>query len=274
MLLQMGVAPRQKALDERIPACHREELARAAEAPAVHPHPNTTRKRAQPGAEPTAAVSVETLQEERRAACAQWADLLKQRRSHAANPSAAERRAYRQKVLEDRARGRRGLGMPARRVAHGADVTNDADLPPTKRTRRAANLEHWCLFNSWGQCPECRAMQPRPLSPATMKPGLRPFIPKRDCSKCSSKCAVAIPAPEDVPEVLRGLSDEAVAALSPLEIDTGPVVRAKGNSGYRFHMGHDPVCVARHVCPRQDSAHPRQCDAPQGSRGVPLAPGL
>ena len=37
----------------------------------------------------------------------------------------------------------------------------------------------------------------------------------------------------DVPEVLRELSAEAAQALSPLEIDVGPVVRAEHKSGYR-----------------------------------------
>ncbi|CAJ1338475.1 unnamed protein product, partial [Effrenium voratum] len=48
-------------------------------------------------------------------------------------------------------------------------------------------------------------------------------------------CGMMALSVADVPEALRGLSLEAAQALSPLEIDVGPVVRAEHKSSYRQH---------------------------------------
>ena len=53
-----------------------------------------------------------------------------------------------------------------------------------------------------------------------------PAIDSKQCSNCSARRPHEVPAPGDVPEPLRNLELPVLTALSPLEIFTGPLVRA------------------------------------------------
>ena len=53
-----------------------------------------------------------------------------------------------------------------------------------------------------------------------------PAIDSKHCSNCSARRPHEVPAPGDVPEPLRNLAQPILTALSPLQIFTGPVVRA------------------------------------------------
>jgi len=64
---------------------------------------------------------------------------------------------------------------------------------------------------------------------------LPPQVSQKNCFHCKAQRQYFVPRPQDCPEALRGLSEEACRALSPLEIDTGIYVRAK--DGYRQHTG-------------------------------------
>eukprot|EP00969_Alexandrium_andersonii_P255135 11278162-Alexandrium_andersonii.AAC.1 len=52
--------------------------------------------------------------------------------------------------------------------------------------------------------------------------------------RCKAKRAQMCPQPDDVPSDLRGLSPEAVRALSPLDVDVGPETRSTDSVG-RFN---------------------------------------
>jgi len=59
---------------------------------------------------------------------------------------------YKKRVAKDRANARRGgMKLPAKREAP-EDVDNSTSLPPAKRSRRVADMEHCFKYNSWYQC--------------------------------------------------------------------------------------------------------------------------
>ena len=86
------------------------------------------------GRRPTAQTTAEELK-------ARWATALAKRQSSKAGATAAEKKAYREQVLADRARGRKHAGRPKERTASGTAVDNEAPLPPAKRSARAAGLD-------------------------------------------------------------------------------------------------------------------------------------
>ena len=59
----------------------------------------------------------------------------------------------------------------------------------------------------------------------------KPEIPKSSCKTCSSKQKHYVPKPVDVPEELRGLSEDALQALRPLDVNVGPERRSKTDYG-------------------------------------------
>lgn len=59
----------------------------------------------------------------------------------------------------------------------------------------------------------------------------KPEIAASACKNCNSKQRCYVPQPSDVPMPLRGLSQEAVEALRPLDIDVGPVTRSTTHYG-------------------------------------------
>ena len=127
------------------------------------------------------------------------------------------------------------MRLPAKKEAP-EDVDNSTGLPSAKRSRIAAYLEHWCKYNSWCQCEACHTVQTRTMTPTNLAPGLSPTVPQNQCKLRCGKSTVYIPKLEDVPKKLRNLSADALAALSPLEIDVGKEVRAK-EGGYRHKQG-------------------------------------
>ena len=60
------------------------------------------------------------------------------------------------------------------------------------------------------------------------------------CGNCKSTRPQYVPKPEDVPAPLRSLPKKVVAALSPLEVDAGPVVRSRvpGTKSDRTALGY------------------------------------
>ena len=112
-------------------------------------------------------------------------------------------------------------------------------LPKAKRSKLSMDFERWCELYSWCMCAECGYLQPRDLTETTLTNDQKVHCTKRACSQCGSRRGGQVLDPEKVPEQLRDLSEEACAALSPLQIDVGPVLRAKNKggfaTGYRQH---------------------------------------
>ena len=153
--------------------------------------------------------------------------------ARAADPAA--QLAYRARVLDDRARARRRLGRPGFRAARGAVVDNDSGLPPAKRSRVSVDFDRWCQYHAWAQCAGCGLMRPRDLTQATLTRDQKVHVSEKSCMWCRGDRAHPVVGPDDVPPELRGLAPETARALSPLEIDVGPLVRAQHHAGYRQH---------------------------------------
>ena len=210
-LRRLLAAARNKIIAERIPAEHHEFFKATFQAP------RTKRP---------AARRPET-----------WQDLLAKRASHRAPASEEKLATYRKRKLDDRARVRRCFKIDGR-VQRGAEVDNSTGLPPPKRSKLAEDLWRWCAERSWKLCRSCAGMGPADLTQKALAAEADdPTVAM--CKRCSAKVVCEAPAPDDVPEELRGLDDESAAALAHLECNVGPVVRARNQggqvSGYRQH---------------------------------------
>ena len=120
-------------------------------------------------------------------------------------------------------------------------VSNDSGLPAATHSELSAGLRRWCERGAWGACPECGILHARPLhqQAITRKSTQPPTMAKSLCKRCCSQQQPYVPKAEDVPEPLRDLSAEILAALRVLEVDVGPEERATNayglETGYRKH---------------------------------------
>lgn len=217
-LRRMAAASRQKAVDERVPEEHKAYFQKALTADGNN----------KPGA--------------KRASCrrpasvggSDWKTILEQRKTLGGPRPDHEVKNYRIHVLDDRARVRRRFGLPGG-APRGAEVNNETGLPLPKRRKLGQQLHEWCRSGSWGMCRQCHSMAPLDLTESSLQRQKALTIPASQCSRCRAKTVCAAPVPEEVPEPLRNLGKQTVGALSPLEIDVGPQIRAAHNSGYRQH---------------------------------------
>ena len=181
----------------------------------------------------------------------EWPELLQHRQLARASLDENEVETYEAAVRADRRQVRRKVLCPEYKGKHGtkaqderevkkvtskcgplSDVAaNDAGLP-APADAQARMLEHWCKRGSWAMCEKCHAMQPRNLEPGDLKKVAGATVSAKACAYC--KLGERVPQPEDIPVPLRGLAPEVLEALRPLEVDTGPEVRAP--NGYRNHM--------------------------------------
>ena len=95
---------------------------------------------------------IQDIKKESEAATKKWAECLQRRQTAAAAPSESAVQKYKKRVVKDRANARKGgMKLPAKREAP-EDVDNSTSLPPAKRSRRVADMEHCFKYNSWCQC--------------------------------------------------------------------------------------------------------------------------
>ncbi|CAJ1390310.1 unnamed protein product, partial [Effrenium voratum] len=163
LLQQLSPAAKAKALAERIPEDARREILEA-----LHHGAAARRPRSQ--------ASPSELQE-------RWAPGLAQRQSAKAPATAAQKKAYREQVLADRARGRKHAGRIPERAARGAEVSNSPPVPPAKRSAKAAGLERWALRNAWAQCRACGQMLPRDLTQKALARAQKVTAPSSQCPR-------------------------------------------------------------------------------------------
>eukprot|EP00971_Amphidinium_carterae_P337810 6474834-Amphidinium_carterae.1 len=76
-------------------------------------------------------------------------------------------------------------------------------------------------------------MVPLDMTEDSLQKEQDPYVASRSCPRCRMSVLTIAPTPAEVPDELRGLSTEAALALSPLEVDAGPEIRAQHNTGYR-----------------------------------------
>ena len=110
---------------------------------------------------------------------------------------------------------------------------NDTGLPAAQLTEKAKHVELWCKEGSWAVCEQCGSVQARHLKENDTHRATGPTIKAcKNCAKPMEK-RTWVPAPHEVPGPLRGLHEDVIRALRPLDIDCGPEWRAE--FGYRFH---------------------------------------
>ena len=154
-----------------------------------------------------------------------WEKLLEPRCHSGVQPTEEEQRQYRQKKADDQRRLRSKFGPLVE-----AKATDDNSW----RSPLATSMEEWCQEFAWRTCKSCHRMVTAPLheSNLTGKPGRKSKVVQK-CSHCSKGTGYPTVSPEDIPEVLRNLTENVLWALRPLEPDVGPV--AKARHGYRVH---------------------------------------
>ena len=227
----------------RVPDARREEIHKKVAAD-TRPRAAARRERAKPKPAPA------------RAARTSWATALASRKRAWRPLTAAEAKKYKKRVKTDRKRVQQKFfeahdieAPPAEDIAD-----NDAGLPAPARSEQGRFVELWAKFGSWGICKDCRSLQPRCLEPIDCRRVAKPEIAPRACKACQNS-KVSIPKFEDIPQPLRALSKDAVQALRPLDIDSGPYRRAA--YGYRVHSAMIRLAWAAESIPEKISQLPR-----------------
>ena len=167
-----------------------------------------------------------------RSARLKWRAALKKRKSLLSQPNDAARKNYdgRLKNIKKKTRARFQIKEDNRQLDN-----EGTGFPVAKRSRRAADLERWCISGSWAQCERCLVMQPRDMMPSTFDKEQSATIKPKQCWRCSAKRQHLVPTVAQAPKELQGLADDEVAALSLLDIDVGPEIRSLQSAGYRQH---------------------------------------
>ena len=162
-----------------------------------------------------------------------WEKLLEPRCHSGVQPTEEEQRQYRQKKADDQRRLRSKFGPLVE-----AKATDDNSW----RSPLATSMEEWCQEFAWRTCKSCHRMVTAPLheSNLTGKPGRKSKVVQK-CSHCSKGTGYPTVSPEDIPEVLRNLTENVLWALRPLEPDVG--TRCQSQAWVSCAHGHDPFLV-------------------------------
>ena len=161
-----------------------------------------------------------------------WTTVLQHRKRAFRELSSTEVTAYKKRRTADRKRVEKKFFLDNELPKPEAkDIAkNDAGLPAAASSDRAAFVEHWCKFGSWGICRKCHSLQPRPLEPIDARRVAQAEITSNACKQCKGKKWV--PQPDEIPKHLRKLSLNMAKVLRPLDIDVGRMKKA--NNGYRM----------------------------------------
>ena len=161
-----------------------------------------------------------------------WTTVLQHRKRAFKALGSTEVTAYKKRRTADRKRVAKKFFLDNQLpVPEAKDIaTNEAGLPAARSSDRAAFVEHWCKFGSWGICRTCHSLQPRPLEPIDARRVAQAEITSNACKQCKGKKWV--PQPDEIPERLRKLTMKMAKVLRPLDIDVGRVKKA--NNGYRI----------------------------------------
>ena len=182
----------------------------------------------------------EARRQKEKAAAKQWKICMGWRQPALRLTNEKALKSYRAAVLADQRWATKNFypDAPRRPRAAGEDlasiVDNECTLPPAFTSEEAIGLQCWCQKGAWGMCPQpdCRLLQARHLTQKDLDAPAGPLIAPSACRRCRAKRQYMVPRPEDVPEKLRDLDPEVLAALRPLDLDVGPEKRS-GTGGYR-----------------------------------------
>ena len=119
-----------------------------------------------------------------------WTTVLQHRKRAFKALGSTEVTAYKKRRTADRKRVAKKffVDKPAACARGQGDIaTNDAGLPAASSSDRAAFVEHWCKFGSWGICRTCHSLQPRPLEPIDGRRVAQAEITSNACKQCKGK---------------------------------------------------------------------------------------
>jgi len=154
-----------------------------------------------------------------------WTTLLAHRQRVTGEATAEERATYRRRLREDENRLRRKFPEWYRAKTNKEEGW---------RSKGAERFEHWCRESSWTMCKQCRRMEPRSLRQVDIAGQRgRQTNTVEHCKHCKNGTGYPTVQIEDIPEVLRGLSEKSLWALGLLDIFSGQAVWAP--HGYRVH---------------------------------------
>jgi len=160
---------------------------------------------------------------ERLPCCEKWEELLSQRKSVAPKATRDARDAYPDWVRDDTALRNKKFSL-----AFDPDIEPESWMTPL-----AQHFHQWARWNSWVMCAQCQRLQKRPFQAIDAANPSRRKQTVTKCTHCASGAGYGATKIDDIPEVLRDLSEEALEALRPIEIDVG--VYERGDWGYRVH---------------------------------------
>ncbi|CAE7463496.1 unnamed protein product, partial [Symbiodinium microadriaticum] len=154
---------------------------------------------------------------------ADWASLLESRQAQFASSSDTVAAYDRGRASQLRALQRK---FPA--------VYAEGGRPAEEwQTELAKAFSSFAQNRSWRICRQCARMVPQSFEPKHLRSSarLQPRLPA--CGHCAAGVGYWVPRPSDVPEPLRKLPEEVLAALTILDVYTGPAERAP--HGYWVH---------------------------------------
>lgn len=156
----------------------------------------------------------------------EWAKALRHRTCHQKIPGKALSDHEATEAAQDRKLARK---FPA---LYGPNPRREEEW----MSPRALALARWCRYKSWRLCSQCHRLLPQRFEATHARQSSQsgPLAPACATCKSDGKIGYWAPGPDDVPRPLRKLTEEAIEALRPFEIDIGPECRAP--SGYRAHM--------------------------------------
>ena len=137
----------------------------------------------------------------------------------------------RERELERRKEHRRNLLESKREAFIEECDLDDADGPSILHTPEVEDLHFWCREQSCTCCPKCNKLAPRKLLPSFRN---RSPTPPENACNCGQG-VYTVPTVDDVPLLLRNLTEEDVRVLRPLEIHCGDYQRHM--YGYRQCTG-------------------------------------
>ena len=188
--------------------------------------------RAAPAVAARAAAKAQAHEEE-------WAKAMEKRQWLGGPFPEEEQQVYQRKKRDDARRVRSKFGPWVEALEEGDN---------SWRSPLATRFVEWCTEHSWAACAKCHRLEKRPLRESHVTGRHTPSATIAECAHCKKGTGYPTVTHADIPGVLRGLTDDVIWALRPLEPDVGMPVWAKhGNrvktDMIRFWWRHVPVAA-------------------------------
>ena len=137
----------------------------------------------------------------------------------------------RQDILDERGHARSDAVQLRRHTFVTRNQLQDADGQSIVFTPEAEDIEFWARFHSWTFCNGCGKLEARKMLPAFRRRNPTPLTKSWKCSTAVYK----VPVVDDLPLILRNLTEDDLRLLRPLTIHCGDYERRF--NGYRQRTG-------------------------------------